>query len=76
MPVVDDYSHEPVDRSLYQMYRHRGREDYIKMIEVLRKSKDMLKDVKINITHMKDLCNKDNMDGNLWDSLWADGNIL
>lgn len=55
MPVIDNYSHENVDKTLYQMYKHQNSENYIKVMDTLKKSRTMLKNIKISITNMNGL---------------------
>jgi hypothetical protein len=64
LPLDDDYSHEVVDKELYQIDRHRGREDYIKIIDVLRKAKEMLMCDKVRVKN-EGL----NLIGSYWENL-------
>ena len=42
LPVPNDYSHEPIDKILYQIQRHRKSESFIKMKKVIRDSKNII----------------------------------
>ena len=47
LPVVDQYSHQPIDKTMYQIWRHLSREDYEKILNMLKKGKNMFMKLKI-----------------------------
>lgn len=55
---MDNYSHETVDKTLYQMYKQQSTDSYLKVINTLKKSKTMLKNLKISVSSMNGLANK------------------
>lgn len=52
------------------MYKHQSTDGYFKVIETLKKSKTMFKNIKISVNSMNGLVNRGYIDGNLWQTLW------
>lgn len=48
------------------MYKHQSSENYVKVMDTLKKSRTMLKNIKISITNMNGLGSRGYVEGNLW----------
>lgn len=68
--MVNDYSHEPIDKTMYQIHRHLLSGDYSKAMAAINHSKTMLKDIHVETINPGELKGREYFHTDLWSSTW------
>lgn len=68
--MVDSYSHEPIDKSVYQIYKHSRSPGYIQVLSTLSRCSSIFKGIEVETEQVGHLSSKEKYTTNLWTSNW------